>query len=157
MHLTRWLIVGGLIGLPILGLVGSIVAQETWERLSSRPLDMTPVRQRIGFQIPEPVLAIVKRDGFAFRAHAALAVLIERTQGASAAAGVQWVKAAAHGRTDGDLERVTRGLKTARLRSDDSLTLQATLCAYVENGHWSSMQRQAFDGAGLQCPLPPRR
>jgi hypothetical protein len=152
MFLARWVIVGGLLGLLAIGVIGSLVALRAWDRVSSRPLDMTQVRHRIGFQTPAPVLAIIKRDGFAYRAHAALALVIERADGDPVAAGVQWVKAGAHARTNGDLKRVTHGLLTAQQHSSDPLTLESTLCAYVENGHWTGLQREAFDSAGLKCP-----
>lgn len=151
-HMMRWVIVGGLIGLVVIGILGTLVAQGAWNRLSTRPIDMTQMQQRIGIQAPSPVAAFFKRDGVAFRAHAGLAMLIAGANGDPSAAGVQWVKAAAHARTDADLDRVSRGLVWAREHTDSVTTLQSTLCSYVENGYWTGVQQQAFEAAGFQCP-----
>jgi hypothetical protein len=118
---------------------------------------MTHVRQQLGVHTPGPVSAIIKRDGVAFRAHSLLAGLIARTNGAPSAVGVQWVKAAAHARTDAELQQVVQGLQWAQQRSAHQAELEPTLCAYVEDGWWTGLQREAFTSAGIQCSPGRRR
>jgi hypothetical protein len=151
MHLTRWVLVASLVALVIMGALTSYVAQGAWNRIRTRPLDVTEVRHRIGIQAPQTITSFVKRDGVAFRAHALLADILARSNGAPSAVGVQWVKAAAHARTDAELRQVVRGLQWTVQHSSDHPTLMSTLCTYVEDGWWSGLQRQAFQAAGIEC------
>ncbi|MFN0074573.1 MAG: hypothetical protein ACKVVP_24085 [Chloroflexota bacterium] len=157
MHVTRWVILVGILGIMAVSITGSWLAHGAWERVRSKPLDMTELQQRIGIQMPHAVKSFVKRDDIAFRAHATLALLIERTDGAPAAVGVQWVKAAAHARSETDLQQVSRGLQWSQHRAGATEAHQRTLCSFVEGGYWTGLQREAFAAAGLRCSRPPRR
>src|SRR3954447_5162087 len=134
MHVARWVIIGTLLTLVVGGILTTLVAQGAWNRVRTRPLDMTEVQRHIGIQAPRTITSFVKRDGIAFRAHAVLADVIARTNGAPSAVGVQWFKAAAHARTDSDLQQVVRGLQWTMQHSTDKPALQSTLCTYVESG-----------------------
>jgi hypothetical protein len=153
MHVARWVLIGGFLTVLVGGILTSFVAQGAWNRVRTRPLDMTQVQHHIGIQAPHTVTSFVKRDGIAFRAHAFLADVIERANGAPSAVGVQWVKAAAHARTDSELRQVVHGLQWSVQHSTDSSALQSTLCTYVESGWWTGLQREAFQAANLECPI----
>ena len=66
-----------------------------WDRARSEPLDVTHVRERLGFYPPTRLVAFDKRDALACRAHLMLAEVIQHSNGDPTAAGVQWVRAAA--------------------------------------------------------------
>lgn len=155
--MKRFLVLGFVLSAVAVVVTGSLLANEAWDRLRSRPVDMTQVKQRMGIQAPAPLIAFVKRDAIAYHAHVVLAASLARAHGSPEAIGVQWVKAAAHARSATELERVSRGLLRSQAESADPAAFQATLCGFVEGGYWTGLQREAFAAADLRCSLVRRR
>ena len=95
-------------------------------RLYAEPLDVSGTTR-----LPRWLSTVKERDEIAYPAHVALGTLLNRLHGPPAAAGLQWVKAAAHARSPTEVERVVRGLATTRRRSESPDHLEQTLCSYV--------------------------
>jgi hypothetical protein len=155
--MMRTIVLVGLLTMAALTAGTVFVGQAVWDRVRSKPIDMSEVQQRIGVHAPRALTSIIKRDGIAFHAHALLASFIEHSSGDPAAAGVQWVKAAAHARTTDDLQQVIEGLRWGRDHSADRESFQSTICSFVEGNYWSGLQREAFTELGLNCPRLRRR
>ena len=114
-------------------------------RLYAEPLDVSGTTH-----LPRWLSTVKERDEIAYPAHVALGTLLNRLHGPPAA-GLQWVKAAAHARSPTEVERVGRGLATTRRRSDSPDHLEQTLCSYVAQGRTRPQQWTALAQTGLSC------
>jgi hypothetical protein len=97
--------------------------------LYTRPLDVGG-----SVTLPHPLQAIKKRDDVAYPVHATLGAILNLTGGLPLAAGYQWIKAAAHARSRGELSRAADGLARARRRSRPKDRFDEELYAYLRRG-----------------------
>jgi len=93
-----------------------------------------------------------RADPLPYSAHTFIATVLDELGCSPEAAGLQWLKAAAHAETDEQVGRAARALAEERLRSGDAEVLDAALCAYVVDGFASSQQAEALRVAGMRCP-----
>ena len=99
--------------------------------------------------LPDQILLGSIPDDVAYPTHAALGTVLNLAGASPSAAGVQWVKAASHARSPGDVTRAAQGLAQARRYSRDPSRLDATLCAMIEHGNPAVWD--AADQAHLAC------
>ncbi|MGH2457657.1 MAG: hypothetical protein ACRDIY_02185 [Chloroflexota bacterium] len=83
---------------------------------------------------PDAVAPGLLPDPIAYQTHAALGTALNLLGASPSAAGVQWLKAASHARTDDEVAEAARGIVAARTRSPDPEALDASLCRIVEHG-----------------------
>src|SRR4051812_26858610 len=76
--------------------------------LSSGTLDVTGA-----LAFPTWLDQVAQRNGIAYPAHAALGIVLEQAKLSPAATSLQWFKAAAHARSDSELEQAARGISAA--------------------------------------------
>ena len=67
-------------------------------------------------------------DEVAYPAHATLGAFLNHFGASPEAAGVQWLKAAAHATTDAQLERAVLGIGEAIARDGDGARVRAAVC-----------------------------
>lgn len=117
----------------LVGLVSCIILARMIIRLAarlySRPLDVSGT-----MYLPRLVKIIKDRNEVAYPAHVILATILEATGGSPTAAGLQWLKAAAHARSDAELIRAARGLENAQRRCPDSGEFVIALSCYLRHG-----------------------
>src|SRR5436309_538172 len=114
--------IGLLLGLALIALI----TVRLGARVYSRPLDVSGT-----WRLPPLIQAVKERDAVAYPAHVVLATVLEATHAAPTAVGLQWIKAAAHARTQAQMQRVAVGLAQAQQRTATPAHFSATLCPYV--------------------------
>jgi hypothetical protein len=115
-------------------LLAGVVLSVAWFR---------PTSQRANWPIPVD-------DHLAFSAHGLIGTAFDRLGAPPTAVATQWLKAAAHARTEDEFEAAARGLAAAAARSEELDQLEATLCRIVAEGQLSS-QFEAVQRAGIGC------
>jgi hypothetical protein len=111
--------------------------------LSAESLDVTRA-----LALPDWFDDLTQRGGIAYPAHATLGTVLERFDLSPAATAVQWLKAAAHARSDAELEWAARGISAAVARDEGGRAF-ATICKLRELGNES--QIHAVDLAEIPC------
>lgn len=101
--------------------------------------------------VPSMVDDWKKQDGLAYPVHILLGRILNQAGCSPVAAGLQWIKAGAHVRTDLEVREVARGLAATRDRSDRAGNLDVTLCSFVARGFARPQQEAAMRQAGLRC------
>jgi hypothetical protein len=124
-----------------------ILAGAFLARICLAPLDVSGTTQ-----IPTHVTTAKGNDGFAYSAHAGLGTALEAFRCSPTATGLQWLKAAAHARSEREASRAASGLAVARERSGAGEQWQSALCGFLGDGSVSPGQALALDEAGLRCP-----
>jgi hypothetical protein len=112
---------------------------------ASQPRDFTG-----RLPLPNWLEAFMRRDGVAYRAHAVLGRTLNTLRGPPVAAGVQWLKAVAHARSDAEIAEAAHGIALARARGGDSQGLETVLCAALDDER-RGRQLAAMVRAGLSC------
>jgi hypothetical protein len=107
--------------------------------------------------LPRWIEAVLSHDRVAYPLHAVIGSALNGADGPPSAAGLEWLKAAAHARSEGAIERVARGLILARQRAqgaDLEGMLGAALVSRVTcSGRDVAMRRRqlaALTRAGMQ-------
>ena len=101
------------------------------------------------FGLPSWVDALTRRPEVAYPSHAALGTALEVLGGEPSVVALQWFKAAAHARSEADVERAARGIAAALQRGPDDHRLVPTLCTLRDLGN--PAQVRALAGSGLTC------
>jgi hypothetical protein len=105
-----------------------------------------------------PKTALEQKKAVAWWAHAVLGGALQTAGCDRNAAGLQWLKAAAHAPGEADLRRAVAGIAAARLRGDPS-TVDAYLCGKLRHdgggGFVDQAQADAARLAGLPCADVP--
>ena len=114
-------------------------------RIHSGPLDLSGTRD-----LPAIIEIVKDRDDIAYPAHVALASLLEVTQAAPTAVGLQWIKAAAHARDRDQLRRTATGLARAQRRAASLDEFWATLCPYIRTGD-ERLEVSVMERTGARC------
>jgi hypothetical protein len=83
--------------------------------VKSRYLSGTDLSKALGF--PWWVEAALSHDGVAYPLHAGLGRVLNMVEAPPEIAGMEWLKAAAHARSERALRRVVHGLETSRRRA----------------------------------------
>ena len=112
----------GLLVLPFFSVPGVVVAAVLVRVLAAQG----DVTGRLG--LPAAAERFLQRDSVAYPLHAALGALLNRLGGPPTAAGVQWLKAAAHAASDAQLERAVQGIGEAAARDGDGARVRAAVC-----------------------------
>ena len=133
--------IGVFLGLMLVALVTARLVA----RVYTRPLDVSGT-----WRLPSVIRAAKERDDVAYPAHVFLATVLEATRAAPTAVGLQWVKAAAHARTQAEAEQVAEGLAKAVRRAAAPEQFAAALCRYVRPSG-RPLEYAAADQAGLRC------
>jgi hypothetical protein len=118
-------------------------------RLCERPLDTSG-----STHVPAWLARIKEGDDVAFPAHMLLGTLLQAAGCDGVASGLQWLKAAAHARSAGEIERSAAGLRAVAAYLGSITALDEQLCPFVASGYANARQRQAADQAGLVCGSP---
>jgi hypothetical protein len=132
-------------GLGLLLLAGIMVAEVGHDVLSAESLNATSA-----LALPAWLDDLTRRSAVAYPSHAALGTALETLHLSPAASAVQWLKAAAHPRTDTELDRSARGISAAVARDPGGRAFH-TVCKFREIGNAS--QIRAVDQAGIPCHL----
>lgn len=98
---------------------------------------------------PGPIAPNLLPDSTSYQTHAVLGSVINSLGASPSAAGIQWLKAASHARTGGDIAEAARGIAVARERSGNAKQLDVVLCRIVEHG--SPSVWAVADRARLAC------
>ncbi|MGE3908761.1 MAG: hypothetical protein AB7K36_05395 [Chloroflexota bacterium] len=105
----------------------------------------------------------MSHDIVAYPLHALCGHLLNRLEMPPAAAGLEWLKAAAHARSGRALNRVVRGLSAVRQRegSDDlalrlGIAIVDQVTCHGDDVRMRRRQLTALARAGIQLPLPDR-
>jgi len=116
-------------------------------RICLAPLDVSGTTQT-----PAYVATAKGNDGFAYSAHAGLATALEAFRCSPTATGLQWLKAAAHARSEREISRAAGGLAVAQERSGAGEQWQSAICGFLRDGFASPGQVLALGEAGMRCP-----
>ncbi|HLI27343.1 MAG TPA: hypothetical protein VKZ60_09745 [Chloroflexota bacterium] len=133
----------------VLWLVGVLVALALGAgglRLCVAPIDVSG-----GTTLGSTVAGAKANDALVYQAHASLGRLLGSLGCTSEAVGLQWLKAAAHARTDEQVVQAAVGLAAARARAAQPTAFDAQLCRYVARGFANAFQARAVATAGLRC------
>lgn len=112
----------GLLTLPFVLVVGVGTVTVLFRVLTAQG----DVTKRLG--LPAPADEFLQRDEVAYPVHATLGAFLNRLGGSPEAAGVQWLKAAAHATTDAQLERAVHGIGEAAAQDGDGARVRAAVC-----------------------------
>ena len=112
----------GLLVLPFFLIPGVVVAAVLARVLAAQG----DVTGRLG--LPAAAERFLQRDSVAYPLHAALGATLNGLGGPPTAAGVQWLKAAAHAVSDAQLERAVQGVGEAAARDGDGARVRAAVC-----------------------------
>jgi hypothetical protein len=134
---------GAVLGLFLLA--GVVLVDLARDVLSAESLNATRA-----LALPTWLDSLTQRSGIAYPAHAALGTVLERLDLSPAATAVQWLKAAAHARSDAELDWTARGISAAVARDDYGRAFP-TVCKLRELGNAS--QVRAVDLAEIPCTL----
>jgi hypothetical protein len=93
----------------------------------------------------------LRNDTLGYAAHTAVATALAALGCSPEAAGLQWLKAAAHAQSNEEITRVAAGLAGERQRSESAETFDTALCVYVAAGFASRQQAEAVTAAGMRC------
>jgi hypothetical protein len=106
----------------------------------------------VGARLPMPAWLdrLLDRDEVAYPLHLALGTVLETLRFPPEAAGLQWLKGAAHARTAPEAERLGDGLARTRRRSGDPDGLDAALCRHIIGGGTLG-QRATIARAQMRC------
>jgi hypothetical protein len=137
-QLRAW---GAILGVFLL--VGIVAADVGRDFLSAESLNSTNA-----LPLPAWLDDLTRRSAVAYPSHAALGTALETLHLSPAASAVQWLKAAAHPRTDAELERSARGISAAVARDQGGRAFH-TVCKLREIGNAS--QIRAVEEAGIPC------
>ena len=96
---------------------------------------------------PSWAAPLLQRDSVAYPSHAALGSALNRLGGPPQAAAAQWVKAAAHARSQADVRRAADGIAAARRRGGDDPSVDASLCRVAARGSPTVQVAVALGGA----------
>jgi hypothetical protein len=119
-------------------------------RLCQEPIDVSGTTR-----VPGWFSTLKNRDEIAYPAHAMLGDLLNRTSCSPLAAGLQWLKASAHARTEQDVAVAGQGLVTARGRAAQAEAFDAALCGFVGRGFARPQQESVTRHARVECGVPP--
>jgi hypothetical protein len=123
------------VGIGLCALLLAVVAYVTFTLRSPEP----------------PSLGLHVSDALAYCAHASLATTLNVIGASPKATAIQWLKAASHARSPGEVDRAGLGLKAAVERSGGNPSLEVTIC--LVEGEGSPTVDTAVSKAGVQCPL----
>ena len=138
-------VVGSLLVLSSLVASGTVAA-----RLCAEPLDVSGTRS-----LPRVLSGIKARDEIAYPAHVLLGSILERVGCDPTATALQWLKAAAHARSDRDARHAAAGIASARGRAPAGTDFRVRLCSYVGKGFARPEQAPAAALADLSCDARP--
>ena len=136
----------GLLVLPFFLVPGVVVAAVLIRMLTAQG----DVTGRLGF--PAAAEQFLQRDSVAYPLHATLGAVLNHLGGPPTAAGVQWLKAAAHAESDAQFERTVQGIGDAAARDGDGARVRAAVCPRLAR---ILEQRTARATVGLPTPRPP--
>jgi len=102
---------------------------------------------------PDWLDGLTRRSRIAYPAHAAVGTVLEVVHASPAATSMQWFKAAAHARSEPELERAAQGITDALARDDENDRARRTLCTVSALGN--AGQNQVFDRLQLPCDRWP--
>jgi hypothetical protein len=137
------LVLGAALGLFLLA--GVVLADVARDVLGAESLNATRA-----LAVPAWLDDLTQRSAIAYPAHAALGTVLERLDLSPAATAAQWLKAAAHARSDAELDWTARGISAAVARDDYGRAFP-TVCKLRELGNAS--QVRAVDLAEIPCTL----
>jgi hypothetical protein len=126
--------------------LGIMLAVALGDRACHAPVDISGTTR-----LPAWLVALKERDAFAYPAHDLMGRLLNDAGCSPVAAGLQWIKAGAHARTEQEATQVEHGLSAARSRDSQPATFDAILCAYLANGFANPQQEAIIQRAGLAC------
>jgi hypothetical protein len=106
---------------------------------------------RVVDKLEDAVDRVLAKDRLRYWFHAVLGRGLEVAQCDPAASGVQWIEAAAHARSESQLQRAIRGLQRDTSRSPNKAVTDAILCAYAPRGATNAAQTQVMQAAGVHC------
>jgi hypothetical protein len=109
-----------------------------------------PLDVRVNLPIPAWLDRLLDRDEVAYPVHLALGTALETLRFPPEAAGLQWLKGAAHARTAAEAERLGAGLARTRQRSGDPDRIDEALCRHIIGGGTLG-QRAAIARAQMRC------
>jgi hypothetical protein len=125
-----------------------IAANTVRATLGSQVLNATS-----SIDLPPWLESLTERNGVAFPAHAAVGTVFEKLNLSPAATSLQWFKAAAHARSESELEQAAHGISAALARDCDDSRAARTLCLLQPLGN--PAQRQLAQGLNLPCDRWP--
>jgi hypothetical protein len=126
--------------------LGIVLAVSLGDRACHAPVDISGTTR-----LPAWLVALKEQDAFAYPAHELIGTLLNNAGCSPVAAGLQWIKAGAHARTEQQATQAERGLSVARSRDSQPTTFDAILCAYLANGFANPQQEAITQQAGLSC------
>ncbi len=129
------------------GLIGARLTAGAWW-----PMVDTEATRQVAYRLHH----VEQRDGLAYPFHAAMGTLFSRTPLSPAVAGLHWMKAAAHARSDAELQMAAAGIEAARERESPQGELEANLCASLARGAVNSRQVAALARTDLPCAATAR-
>jgi hypothetical protein len=102
--------------------------------------------------LPARIDAFTERDGLAYPLHWLLGTVFNLTPGTAEAAGIQWMKSAAHARSPDEMATAVQGLMAAHTRAGNPAAFDGRVC-------WAANRQdpriyEALVGAGLSCVAP---
>ena len=136
----------GLLALPFF-LVPGILVVAVLVRMLTAQGDVTG---RLG--LPAAAEQFLQRDDVAYPLHAALGAALNRLGGPPTAAGVQWLKAAAHAVSDAQLERAVQGIGEAAARDGDGARVRAAVCPRLARILEQRTSRMTVSPPGPRAP-----
>ena len=140
----RWALLMGVLIVAGIVLFGALAT-----RTCAQPTDISGTTR-----LPAWLTALKNRDEIAYPAHAILGTLLDDAGCPPVVAGLQWVKAGAHARTEQEIEAAGAGLTSARTRASQAETFDAELCRFIGSGFANPRQEAVVRRSGLDCRLP---
>jgi hypothetical protein len=129
--------------------IGAVLAGILGDRYCREPVDVSGTTELLGW-----LTALKSRDELAYPAHTLLGTLLNDRGCSPTAAGLQWIKAGAHARTEHEVAAAGQGLAVARTRASQTEAFDAALCGYVVNGFANTQQEAVARRADVRCTPP---
>jgi hypothetical protein len=137
----RWMLVLG-----VLLIIGIVLVGTLANRMCAQPTDISGTTR-----LPAWLTALKNRDEIAYPLHAILGTLLNDAGCPPVVAGLQWVKAGAHTRTEQDIEAAGTGLASSRARAGQPEAFDAALCQFIGSGFANPRQEAVVRRSGLDC------
>jgi hypothetical protein len=104
--------------------------------------------------IPSGLRELKQNDAVAYPAHAAIGGALNRIGATPGLAGIQWLKAAYHARSEAELDQAARGIGAAAAGRPAADQVGAELCAVrsAPDAAGAGRQVEALMRAGITCP-----
>ncbi len=118
--------------------------------LCGEPLDISGTTD-----LPEWAATTKNRDGLAYPAHMLLGEALKSAQCHPRAVALQWLKAASHARTPGELDAVGKKLAGLLEISPTPDEMRADMCQGITRGWVNPRQVDALARAGVTCSSRP--